>query len=124
MTSNLTPPDATRRLAVFVGGGIEALAVVEPVLDGRAYDIEFVDTDEEPYATISALKPDMIVVSLDLAQVNGFQLLSMLRLDPITAGIPVLSYVKDEEVASHSLTRVEPNPTTLPTVCVSRAQRH
>ena len=64
-----------RQLAVFVGGGPESLAIVEPVLDGRAYDIEFVVLDDEPYATVAALKPDLVVVSLGMDDLAGFQLM-------------------------------------------------
>ena len=98
-----------RQLAVFVGGGPESLAIVEPVLDGRAYDIEFVALDDEPYATVAALKPDLVVVSLGMDDLAGFQLLTMLRLDPETVKIPVLSYVRDEEVHGLGLDGVEPN---------------
>jgi len=117
---------ATRKgqLAVFVGGGADPLSVVEPVLDGRSYIIEFVAADDEPYATIAALKPDLVVVSLDLADMAGFQLLTMLRLDPQTASIPVLSYVKDDDVAALGPASVDPNPSRLPDVLSSRAQRH
>lgn len=100
---------AQRHLAVFVGGGQEALAAVEPVLEGRAYEVEFVATDDEPYATIAALKPDLVVVSLALDDLAGFQLLTMLRLDPQTAAIPVLSYVRDDEVNALGLAGVDPN---------------
>ena len=124
MTRNLLPRDANRQLAVFVGGGADALAVVEPALEGRAYEIEFVDADDEPYATITALRPDLVVVSLDLDDLGGFQLLTMLRLDPETAEIPVLSYVKDDEVSALGPAGVDPNPTTLPAVTITRAQRH
>ena len=103
-----------RQLAVFVGGSPESLAVVETVLDGRAYDVEFVASDDEPYATVAALKPDLVVVSLGLNDISGFQLLTMLRLDPETAGIPVLSYVRDDEVSSLGQTDVDPNPMRLP----------
>jgi CheY-like chemotaxis protein len=98
-----------RQLAVFVGGGPESLAIVEPVLDGRAYDVEFVASDDEPYATVAALKPDLVVVSLGLDDPAGFQLLTMLRLDPATAGIPVLSYVRDQEIEGLGMEGVEPN---------------
>ena len=98
-----------RQLAVFVGGGPESLAIVEPVLDGRAYDIEFVALDDEPYATVAALKPDLVVVSLGMDDLAGFQLLTMLRLDPETVNIPVLSYVRDEEAHGLGLDGVEPN---------------
>ncbi len=113
MRPNLTLP-THRQLAVFVGGGPESLALVEPVLDGRAYDVEFVASDDEPYATVAALKPDLVVVSLSLDEIAGFQLLTMLRLDPQTAGIPVLSYVKDDEVNALGAASVEPNPMRLP----------
>jgi PleD family two-component response regulator len=99
-----------RQLALFVGGGPDALAIVEPVLDGRAYDVEFVASDDEPYGTIAALKPDLVVVSLGLDDPSGYQLLTMLRLDPETAGIPLLSYVRDEEVNALGLSSVDPGP--------------
>jgi PleD family two-component response regulator len=124
MTPNIVPRDRRRQLAVFVGGGIDALAVVEPALDGRAYDIEFVDADDEPYATIAALKPDMVVVSLELDECANFQLLTMLRLDPLTASIPVLSYVRDAEVNALGPARVDPNPARLAAVSVAGVQRH
>lgn len=122
MTIPLRPTQ--KQLAVFVGGGPEALAVVEPVLDGRAYEVEFVASDDEPYATVAALKPDLIVVSLDLDDIAGFQLLTMLRLDPETAGIPVLSYVKDDDVARLGPASLAPSLSRLPAVHVTRAQRH
>ena len=114
MSANLHP-EVHRQLAVFVGGGPESLAIVEPVLDGRAYDVEFVASDDEPYATVAALKPDLVVVSLGLDEMAGFQLLTMLRLDPETASIPVLSYVRDEEVNALGTVGVDPNPMRLAT---------
>jgi PleD family two-component response regulator len=125
MTPITLPRNATRQLAVFVGGGPDALAVVEPVLDGRSYDVEFVAASDEPYATIAALKPDLVVVSLDLDENAGFQLLTMLRLDPQTAGIPVLSYVRDDDVAALGPANLDANhPARLPSVVVTRVQRH
>jgi hypothetical protein len=38
----------------------------------------------------------------------------MLRLDPETAAIPVLSYVRDEEVNALGSMGVDPNPMRLP----------
>ena len=124
MTPNILPRDADRQLAVFIGGGADALAHVEPVLNGRAYDIEFVDIDDEPYGTVVALKPDIVVVSLDLDNEAGFHLLTMLRLDPETAQIPVLSYLQEDEVSSLGSASVDHNPMRLPATHVTRAQRH
>ena len=119
-----SPANSARQLAVFVGGA-DSLAVVEPVLEGRAYDVEFVAADDEPYATIAALRPDLVVVSLALDEIAGFQLLTMLRLDPETASIPVLSYVKDDEVAALGPAEVDPHASRLSTLAANRgAQRH
>ena len=124
MTPNLLLRDANRQLAVFIGGGPEVLAHIEPVLIGRAYDVEFVAMDDEPYATVAALKPDMVVVNLDLQNEAGFQLLTMLRLDPETAQIPVLSYVHEADMAAADNASVDHSPMRLPATHVTRAQRH
>jgi PleD family two-component response regulator len=124
MTPSPLRRDANRHLAVFVGGGIDALAHVEPILSGRAYDVEFVAADDEPYATIAALKPNIIVVNLSLDNESGFQLLTMLRLDPQTAQIPVLSYVQEDRSSANGDAGVDPGPTHLSAASVSRLQRH
>lgn len=124
MTPNLLPRAANRQLALFVGGGTDALAHVEPLLSGRSYDVEFVDMNDEPYATVAALRPDIIVVNLALGDAAGFQLLTMLRLDPETAQIPVLSYVQEQEVSEFGEEEVDHSPMRLPATHVTRVQRH
>jgi hypothetical protein len=124
MTPNMFSRDGRRQLAVFVGGGTEALAYVEPILSGRSYDVEFVDSDDEPYATISALKPDIVVVCLDLDREASFQLLTMLRLDPEMAQIPVLSYLHEVNASAGDDASVDHSPMRLPSTHASRAQRH
>jgi PleD family two-component response regulator len=123
-TPTVSRPGNDRQLALFVGGDVDALAMVEPVLEGQAYDVEFVATDDEPYGTITALKPDLVVISLSLDEPAGFELLTMLRLDPDTAAIPVLSYVRDEDVAALGPAPVDHNPSRLASVRLARAQRH
>ena len=122
--TNPIPRAAQKQLALFVGGGTDALAHVEPILSGRSYDVEFVDMDDEPYATVAALKPDIVIVNLELGSEAGFQLLTMLRLDPETAQIPVLSYVQEEEVVGIDEADLDHSPMRLPSTHVTRAQRH
>jgi PleD family two-component response regulator len=124
MTPNLLHRAANRQLALFVGAGTDALAHVEPILSGRSYDVEFVAIDDEPYATIAALKPDIVIVNLELSSDAGFQLLTMLRLDPETAQIPVLSYVQEEEMSAFGASDFEHSPMRLPARHVTRAYRH
>lgn len=124
MTPNLLLRDANRQLAVFIGGGPDVLAHIEPLLIGRAYDVEFVAMDDEPYATVAALRPNLVVVNLDLRDEVGFQLLTMLRLDPATAEIPVLSYVQESDMSAGGDAGLDPSPMRLPATHVTRAQRH
>lgn len=95
---NMTNPRQTpaRELAVLVGGGAGVLALVEPLLQGRAYDVEFVEMDDEPFGTVLAMRPALVIVSLALDDADSFSLLTMLRLDPRTAGIPVLTHVRED----------------------------
>jgi len=91
----LQPRSAGSQLALIVGGGSQVLSAVEMLLDGPRWAVEFVAMNDEPYATVLAMRPDLVVVNLGLEEPRGFSLLSMLRLDPRTAAIPVLSYVPD-----------------------------
>jgi PleD family two-component response regulator len=91
----LQPRSAGSQLALIIGGGSHVLSAVEMLLDGPRWAVEFVAMNDEPYATVLAMRPDLVVVNLGLEEPRGFSLLSMLRLDPRTAAIPVLSYVPD-----------------------------
>ena len=124
MMPNLYHRDANRQLALFIGGGAETLAHIEPLLIGRVYEVEFVAMDDEPYATVTALKPDVVVVNLDLQDEAGFHLLTMLRLDQETAQIPVLSYVQEADMSAVGNASLDHSPMRLPARHVTRAQRH
>jgi CheY-like chemotaxis protein len=113
------------QLALVVGGSPAVLEAVEPMLRGTRWSIEFVDLSDEPYATVVAMRPDLVVVSLGLDEPEGFDLLSMLRLDPRTRTIPVLSYVRDEQAERAMELHVE-NSRLLPldALMTTRAPRH
>lgn len=123
MPSDTRPAES--QMALVVGGGPDVLEAVEPMLDGARWSIEFVDMEDEPYATVVALRPDLVVVHLGLDEPAGFGLLSMLRLDPRTRGIPVLSYVGDGDDAASTDMVVE-NSSLLPldALLTTRAPRH
>jgi len=113
------------QLALVVGGGPDVLDVIEPMLPGSRWIIEFVDSADEPYGTVLAMRPDLIVVNLGFDQRSGFSLLSMLRLDPRTRCIPVLSYVCDDEKAPrHEALLDDSGLLPLTGLLPSRAPRH
>ncbi len=116
---------ARAQLALVVGGGAEVLEAIEPVLTGPRWTIEFVAMTDEPYATVLAMRPDLVVVNLGLDEPAGFGLLAMLRLDPRTRAVPVLSYVRDEQVGRCTdLLVKDSGQLPLDALMPSRAPRH
>ena len=61
------------------------------MLDAGQYDVVFVESTEHAYSHIKRLTPHLIIVCLDIDDLDGFQVLSMLKLDDETKGIPVVT---------------------------------
>ncbi len=75
--------------------------LLETVLDAGQYDVVFVESTEHAYSHIKRLSPHLIIVCLDIDDLDGFQVLSMLKLDNETKGIPVVTctVTSDDDVA-------------------------
>jgi CheY-like chemotaxis protein len=75
--------------------------LLETVLDAGQYDVVFVESTEHAYSHIKRLTPHLIIVCLDIDDLDGFQVLSMLKLDSETRNIPVVTctVTQEEEVA-------------------------
>jgi CheY-like chemotaxis protein len=66
---------------VVVNGNTEVLGMLESVLDaGR--DMVFVEPGDRAYSQIRRVLPDLVILCTRIEQLDGFQLLSMLKLDP------------------------------------------
>ena len=65
--------------------------LLETVLDAGQYDVVFVESTERAYSHIKRLTPHLIIVCLDIDDLDGFQVLSMLKLDDDTKFIPVVT---------------------------------
>ena len=72
--------------------------LLETVLDAGQYDVVFVESTEHAYSHIKRLSPHLIIVCLDIDDIDGFQVLSMLKLDAATRDIPVLTYTTEYDV--------------------------
>ena len=90
---------------VIVNGTSEILDLLETVLDAGHYDVVFVESSEHAYSQIKRVQPNLVILCVRIAEADGFQVLSMLKLDDDTRGIPVLTYTteydgpeKEEEV--------------------------
>ena len=82
---------------VVVNGNTEVLGMLEAVLDAGRYDMVFVESGEHAYSHIKQVVPNLVILCTRIEQLNGFQLLTMLKLDPETRDIPVLTYTTEYE---------------------------
>ncbi len=99
--------------------------LLETVLDAGQYDVVFVESTEHAYSHIKRLTPHLIIVCLDIDDLDGFQVLSMLKLDADTKDIPVVTCtvtteeeVERRRIGGNARRRVQPaGPAAAQLVC-------
>lgn len=82
---------------VIVNGSPDMIELLEPVLEGPSYDMVFVEASDHAYRTIKNAQPDLVIFCLRIEDVDGFNVISMLKLDEATRQIPVLTYTTEQE---------------------------
>ena len=82
----------TAQKVVIVNGSPEMLETLETVLDAGHYDVVFVESSEHAYSQIKRVQPNLVILCVRIDDGDGFQVLSMLKLDEETRAIPVLTY--------------------------------
>jgi CheY-like chemotaxis protein len=82
---------------VVVNGNTEVLTLLETVLDAGRYDMVFVESGDRAYSQIRKVLPNLVILCARIEDLDGFQLLTMLKLDPETRQIPVLTYTTEYE---------------------------
>ena len=82
---------------VVVNGNTEVLGMLETVLDAGRYDMVFVESSDRAYSQIKKVLPNLVILCARIEQLEGFHLLTMLKLDPETRDIPVLTYTTECE---------------------------
>src|SRR5438128_12500833 len=88
---------ATAQKVVIVNGSPEILELLESVLDAGRYDVVFVESSQHAYSQIKRVQPNLVILCVRIDDGDGFQVLSMLKLDDETRTIPVLTYTTEYE---------------------------
>ena len=82
---------------VVVNGNTDVLGMLETVLDAGRYDMVFVESSDRAYSQIKKTLPNLVILCTRIEELDGFQLLTMLKLDGETRDIPVLTYTTEYE---------------------------
>src|SRR6266705_6814211 len=89
------PAPSGAQKVVIVNGSPDVLDVLDTVLEAGHYDVVFVESNEHAYSQIKRVHPDLVILCVVIDNMDGFQVLSMLKLDEETRGIPVLTYTTE-----------------------------
>jgi PleD family two-component response regulator len=90
-----TTTATTTQKVVIVNGSAEILELLETVLDAGHYDVVFVESSSHAYSQIKRVQPNLVILCVRIDDADGFQVLSMLKLDDDTRSIPVLTYTTE-----------------------------
>jgi len=82
---------------VVVNGSTDVIGMLETVLDAGRYDMVFVESGDRAYSQIKRVVPNLVILCTRIEELDGFQLLTMLKLDGDTKDIPVLTYTTEYE---------------------------
>jgi PleD family two-component response regulator len=82
---------------VVVNGNTDVLGMLETVLDAGRYDMVFVESSDRAYSQIKKVVPNLVILCTRIEELDGFQLLTMLKLDAETKDIPILTYTTEYE---------------------------
>ena len=93
-------PGRRAHLAVVVASGGSDDHLMQAALAAEDCDIVFVESSENAYSRIKRIVPNLVVVCLEMDDVAGFRVLSMLNLDSATSQIPVVTYIANGEARS------------------------
>src|SRR5687767_15282960 len=94
---NRLAADTPVQKVVVVNGNTEVLGMLESVLDAGRYDMVFVEPNDRAYSQIKKVLPNLVILCTRIERLDGFQILTMLKLDPETCNIPVLTYTTETE---------------------------
>jgi len=90
-----TSGTSSAQKVVIVNGSPQMLQMLETVLDAGHYDVVFVESNEHAYSQIKRVQPHLVILCVCIDDMDGFQVLSMLKLDESTRDIPVLTYATE-----------------------------
>jgi PleD family two-component response regulator len=99
--------DVTAQKVVIVNGGNEVPELLDTVFDAGSYDVVFVEAIAHAYSQIKRVQPQLVILCVHMDDVEGFRVLSMLKLDAETRSIPILTYTIEN---GDELENDEPEP--------------
>ncbi|MGE0395048.1 MAG: hypothetical protein AB7P67_15895, partial [Vicinamibacterales bacterium] len=93
-----------------VNGDPGVLRLLDTVLAAGHYDMVFVPPDGRAYEQIRSIQPDLVILRTALRDAADLQVLTMLKLDPATEHIPVMTIAAEGTPSAASDVEDLPTP--------------
>ena len=81
----------------------QLLSLMRRILEDEQYQVSILQNGKDGFSHMKTLLPDLLILDLKLGDVSGQDVLKQLKIDPVTAEIPVIVYtaavLEAEEVA-------------------------
>jgi CheY-like chemotaxis protein len=81
----------------------QLLSLMRRILEDEQYQVSILQNGNDGFSQMKTLLPDLLILDLKLGDVSGQDVLKQLKMDPVTAEIPVIVYtaavLEAEEVA-------------------------
>lgn len=81
----------------------QLLSLMRRILEDEQYQVSILQNGKDGFSQMKTLLPDLLILDLKLGDVSGQDVLKQLKMDPVTAEIPVIVYtaavLEAEEVA-------------------------
>lgn len=82
---------------VIVSGTPDMLDVLDTVLEPGHYDVVISDSTNDAYSLIKRVRPRLVLLGLRVDNLDGYQVLSMLKLDADTRHIRVVTCTAEDD---------------------------
>ena len=70
----------------------QLLSLMRRILEDEQYQVHILQNGKDAFSQMKALLPDLLILDLKLGDISGQDILKQLKVDPVTAEIPVIVY--------------------------------
>ena len=111
--SDLSQTVAAQKV-VIINGNPKVSELLDDILEPGYYNIIFLESSEHSYTQVKYIKPNLVILCVSVDDMDGLQVLSMMKFDEETKNIPVMTHViEQEESDSHEEDQAESQGTEM-----------
>lgn len=88
----------------------QLLSLMRRILEDEQYQVSILQNGKDAFSQMKALLPDLLILDLKLGDVSGQDVLKQLKMDAVTADIPVIVYTAAVLEAGEVARTIENDP--------------